>query len=562
MSHVKGQDLIGKVLGDCVLEQLLGYGGSGAVFLARQRAPERQVAVKVFLPRHHPDRAMREEFHQRFLQEARAASELLHPAILPIYAYGQEAGLAYIVMPYMPGGTLADYVRRHGPLTLEEAGRYLEQIAAALDYAHERGCIHCDVKPANILLDGNGRAFLADFGIARLLPGEPGADNAQDPAEGLRPPISLAGTPEYIAPEQALNQEVDQRADIYSLGVTLFYMLAGHPPFKADSALALVLLHLHEQPPALSELDARIPPQVDYVLHKALAKFPEERFPSATLLSAAYQAAIREPQTPPPLRLRIHGLLLPRWIPLRLAQRLEALNLPHRSESRFLLLALICLVLACPASLAGLLTVSRAGGFGQSTHSGSGSPPTATDPATLDRLLTGADDWPHSSSYFFADGEYHVLNTSARTIALVLYAHHSFGDFHLAVKMREVRGSHDGADFYGVAFRASSDQRHYYLFEVMSWGGGAYAFLRYENGWMTLAEGTAPALLIGQGQTNRLEIDAHGSTFRFFINGRPVMAPLSDPSPHPLLDGSIGLYVEEEGTEIAFSQLQIGPAHF
>ena len=153
MSTIRGQQLIGKELGSCILEKLLGYGGSSAVFLAQQQTPQRKVAVKVFLPRTSMDTQMQRNFYTRFLHEAEAASELDYPTILPIYAYGEQDGLPYIVMPYMPGGTLADYVEKHGPLSLDEAQLYLEQLASALDYAHAHSCVHCDVKPANILLD-------------------------------------------------------------------------------------------------------------------------------------------------------------------------------------------------------------------------------------------------------------------------------------------------------------------------------------------------------------------------------------------------------------------------
>ncbi|MGH2509879.1 MAG: serine/threonine protein kinase, partial [Ktedonobacteraceae bacterium] len=153
MTTLRGQHLIGKEIGSCVLEKVLGYGGSSAVFLAHALASDELVAVKVFLPRSTLDGHMRKSFYQRFLREAEAASQLDHPHILSIYAYGEQEGLPYIVMPHMVGGTLSEYVQRQGPLSLREALHYLTQIGAALDYAHTHGCVHCDVKPANILLD-------------------------------------------------------------------------------------------------------------------------------------------------------------------------------------------------------------------------------------------------------------------------------------------------------------------------------------------------------------------------------------------------------------------------
>ncbi|WP_376797570.1 protein kinase [Thermogemmatispora sp.] len=579
MLHIRGQELIGQTLGSYVLEKLLGYGGTSAVYLARSKEPTTSpspVALKVFLPRPHLTRAARAEFHRRFLQEAQAASRLQHPHILPIYAWGEESGLAYLVMPYMPGGTLAHYVRRHGPLSLERAASYLEQIASALDYAHRRGYIHCDVKPANILLDERGQAFLSDFGIARLLRDElPDEDEVEDQDQPGPPPAGEQaaplpgplGTPDYLAPEQALNEPVDQRADIYALGATLFYLLAGRPPFQADSPIALALLHVHETPPALCELDPRIPPQVDYVLRKALAKFPEERFASALLFSEAFQQAIAGPETPARLRLSVHGLLLPTWVPSPVVRRLEALPIPSALSDRWqlLLLVLLLLVLLCSGSLAYALHAAHpraTSGPSASFHVASPQPSVVLT-APVDQLLAAADDWPQGSSAFFVDGEYHLLNTTARSGLLVLYAHHRFDNFHLAVNARQVRGPHNDADYYGVVFRTSSDQRHYYVFAVASWGGGSYAVWRYSGRWTTLADGPAPSLLIGPGAVNTLEIDAHGPLLRFFINGQAIAAsPLRDPAPSAPVNGGIGLYVEEEGSEIAFSQLYIGPARF
>src|SRR6266568_357881 len=287
MATTRGQHLIGKVIGSCVLESLLGHGGSSAVFLAQQQHSERKVAVKVFLPRPNMDTQMRREFYSRFLREAKAASQLDHPNILPIYSYGEQDGLPYIIMPYMPGGTLREYIAAHGCLTLHEAQWYLEQIASALDYAHEHGCVHCDVKPANILLDSDGSVVLSDFGIAHVMRRD--IISEQSPTKS---PGTLMGTPDFISPEQALGQPLDGRSDIYSLGITLFYLLVGRLPFLAESTIAVALLQVHGAPPALSLLRADISPYTDSVIQKALAKRPEERFQTAGEFSAAFAQSI------------------------------------------------------------------------------------------------------------------------------------------------------------------------------------------------------------------------------------------------------------------------------
>src|SRR5205085_97413 len=228
------------------------------------------------------------------------------------YAYGEQNGLPYIIMPYMEGGTLSEYITTHGCFSLDEACWYLEQIASALDYAHqEYGYVHCDVKPANILLDGDDNAMLTDFGIIHMMHPESATGTSQH-----KPPQMLMGTPVYISPEQALGQPLDGRSDIYSLGITLFYLLTGRLPFIADSTIAVALLQVHEAPPALSLLRADISPFTDSVIQKALAKRPEQRFQTAGEFSAAFAQAIQisgkvyqiDPDGKPPTLLDQHLL--------------------------------------------------------------------------------------------------------------------------------------------------------------------------------------------------------------------------------------------------------------
>src|SRR5436305_3437631 len=289
MPTTRGQHLIGQVIGSYILEKLLGYGGSSAVFLAQNQSTNEQVAVKVFLQRSTMDKQAQKNFYQRFLREAEATSELDHPNILSIYSYGQYNGLPYIVMPYMSGGTLSEYVTKYGPLSLSQAQPYLEQIASALDYAHVNGRVHCDVKPANILLDNNNQVVLSDFGIVQLM-----RPDGQSVEPSMKSSETLMGTPDYISPEQALGEPLDGRSDVYSLAVTLFFLLAGSPPFKAESSIVMALLHVHEAPPLLGLLRADVTPQIDQVIRKALAKWPDDRYQTAGAFSAAFADAVAD----------------------------------------------------------------------------------------------------------------------------------------------------------------------------------------------------------------------------------------------------------------------------
>ena len=560
MAVTSGQHLIGKTLGSCVLEKLLGYGGTSAVFLAQQHEPERRVAVKVFLPRTGMSVRMQRDFYRRFLREAEAASKLSHAHILPIYAYGEQDGLPYIVMPYMPGGTLSAYLSKRGPLSLQEAQWYLDQVASALDYAHEQGCVHCDVKPANMLLDQDGHLMLSDFGIARL------AHTTIDPeqTEAVHNK-EILGTPEYISPEQALGHSVDGRSDIYSLGVTLFFMLARRLPFRADSTLALALLHIHESPPSLALMRADVTPKLDQVVQKALAKKPDERFQSAGEFSAAFANATESNKQRGQERREEDTLLLSSneseaVSPAPLAQavvRIKPVWTKKAPRKRVIVTAFaLCLLLALFVSFGSLFW------HGQQMRAINHAPTAAAPHTTAVSLLQDADNWPSSRTFFFDKQQrYHIVNTSSKEVALASYTGGQFQNFRLTVTMVEKTSAAIGPDYYGVVFRASADQTHYYLFEFSPSEGGQYEFQRFDNGqWSLLSQGAVPAIATNASleRGNTLVIESRGNAFLFTVNGLHINTQsVTDSSKVPLLNGGIGLYVENKGMEIIFSRLYI-----
>ena len=566
MTMTRGQHLIGKEIGSCVLERLLGYGGSSAVFLARSLPSEEQVAVKVFLPRSTLDGQMRKSFYRRFLREAEAASQLDHSNILSIYAYGEHDGMPYIVMPYMAGGTLAGYVQQHGPLSLKEALHYLEQVAAALDYAHAHGCVHCDVKPANILLDGEGRAALSDFGIVRLMQseGEPEAASKSMKKSGGE---TLMGTPDYISPEQALGEELDGRSDVYSLGATLYSLLTGEPPFKAETPIALALMHVHEMPTPLGLLRADVTPQIDFVLSKALAKWPEERFQTAGEFYRAFALAVKEADEAPDFSLKSASVMKSQTgekTPAALfatAQPIIQVKPLARQQYFSPWRIGLALGLAVALLLGGLLTALFIGTL-TTGHVHSSQPPTVSTGASGRPDALGGDqqNWQVSSTFFFRQGAYHILNKSPTgSPAMAFYANHQFADFRLQVTTREITKPISGAVYYGIALRASTDQSHYYLFDITTDDTREYAFWRYNGGsnWMQLTSGQAPDLLAPTGQANTLSIEARQNTFTLFINGKQAGKPIHDVLKTSFLSGEIGLVVEQRDAEVVFSQLYI-----
>jgi serine/threonine protein kinase len=266
----------GLTLGRYELRRRIAQGGMAEVYLAYDRRVRRQVAVKVLYGRDEP-------FVRRFEREALAVGALSHNHILPLYDFGEQSPWYYLVMPYVDGCTLRDYLFRHKQLMLEEAASFLSQIASALQYAHDHGVVHRDVKPSNILLRQDGYAYLVDFGLAKAMQG----------AEVLTSAGAMVGTPEYMAPEQS-NGLSDYRSDIYSLGIILYQMLTGQLPFLAESPVAVSLKHIQSIPARPRTLNSSIPRSIEDVILKAMAKNPDDRYQAAKDLSAAFWKALQQ----------------------------------------------------------------------------------------------------------------------------------------------------------------------------------------------------------------------------------------------------------------------------
>jgi serine/threonine protein kinase len=273
----------GDVIGQYEISRRLGSGGMATVYLAHHPRLEREVAVKVLHDAFQQDDA----FLIRFEREARIVAGLEHPHIVPIYDYSEHNGLPYLVMKYIKGRSLKSLLDENEITTITEALRLLEPIASALDYAHQSGILHRDVKPSNIVLDQDNIPYLADFGLARIaLSGE--STLSQD---------MILGTPQYISPEQAKGQrDIDGRADLYSLGIILYQILVGHVPFNADTPYAIIHDHIYTQLPAPTQVNQTIPRSIDDVLVKALAKDPTERFESGKEMMKAFRQASSQAQ--------------------------------------------------------------------------------------------------------------------------------------------------------------------------------------------------------------------------------------------------------------------------
>ncbi|MDY7080146.1 MAG: serine/threonine-protein kinase [Chloroflexota bacterium] len=259
----------GQTIGGYQIAEEIGQGGMAAVYRAYQPQLERWVAVKVM----QATEASGKEFLARFRREARAIAALRHPNILTIYDYGEEHGIAYIVMEYVPGGTLKAQLTGQ-PMEWPDVATLLLPVGQALAYAHSEGIVHRDVKPANILLARPDWPMLADFGLVKLVGHQ----------RGITKPGVSVGTPAYFSPEQAAGDDVDHRSDIYSLGIILYQLLTGRLPFEADSPIEMMLRRLHESPTPLRRLNPRITPQLEAIILRALARDLGARQPTMEAL--------------------------------------------------------------------------------------------------------------------------------------------------------------------------------------------------------------------------------------------------------------------------------------
>jgi eukaryotic-like serine/threonine-protein kinase len=252
------------IAGRYELEKLVGSGGMSNVFRAHDRLLERTVALKIL----HEQYTRDDDYVERFRREARAVARLAHPNIVTVIDRGEQDGRQFIVFEYVDGQNLKE-LTRNGPLEVHEAIGLTLQVARALSFAHERGLVHRDVKPQNVLLNEDGQAKVTDFGIARSLD-----------VQGVTQTGTVLGTSEYIAPEQARGQKVDPKTDIYSLGAVLYELLVGEVPFSGDNFVAVAMRHVNEPVPSVLEHRPDCPARLDLAIQRAMAKDPDDRFES------------------------------------------------------------------------------------------------------------------------------------------------------------------------------------------------------------------------------------------------------------------------------------------
>ncbi|NBM18123.1 serine/threonine-protein kinase [Streptomyces sp. GC420] len=277
-------ELLGKQVAGYLVEREIGRGGMAVVYRAKDLRLDRTVALKLLAP----ELARNDTFRKRFAHESRVAAAIDHPNIVPVFEAGETDGLLYIAMRYVAGQDLRALMDRDGPLPPGTVCRIAVQVASALDAAHAHDLVHRDVKPGNVLIaegtdtDHPEHAYLTDFGLTKK----------SLSLTGFTSVGQFVGTLDYVAPEQISGRPVDGRCDVYSLACVVFEMLTGVPPFRRDDDMALLWAHQYDPPPPPSQVRQGLPPAVDAVLRKALAKVPEERYDTCLQFVAALRAAV------------------------------------------------------------------------------------------------------------------------------------------------------------------------------------------------------------------------------------------------------------------------------
>jgi serine/threonine protein kinase len=594
--------LEGAKLGRYELLCRIAQGGMSEIYLGFDRRVRRRVAVKVLY-------GSDDAFVRRFEGEALAIGTLSHDHILPLYDFGVQHPWYYLVMPFVEGGTLRDYLLKRERLTLEEAGSFLYQIASALQYAHDYGVIHRDVKPSNILLRLDGHAYLVDFGLAK----------AKMSTDALSHAGAMIGTPEYMAPEQSNNIN-DYRSDIYSLGIVLYQMLTGHVPFTGDTPVAITLKHLLTPPTPPRQFNHDIPESIEAIMLRALTKEPDERYQQATDLSSAYRTVLQQewisksPTQDPLFLSQDHAqssesnqktaqistqLLYPCEIPEKhktFPLDYDEAPMPvigtidRRKKRKRLHSILLCLLIISILIPLGLFwQVDRA-----YKHLLQANTPlvmkhqqnTAMSQAKADAQETLAaqarvqatvgitsaigagkilyyDDMTKSSGGWINDGKqcyfspqgYHVSTRLSYAAAWCYTDQKRFSNAVISVQAQLLHG-----DFYGLIFRLNPHTKAFYALEVNSLGQYRLqrALGRDPSKWLTLIDWTySYTLFKGYGQTNTLLVMATSGHFRFYMNQQLVVSTFTDTA-YPI--GLIGLLVGGDssgGTEAIFRYMGV-----
>lgn len=567
----------------------LGSGGMATVYRAKDKNLDRLVAIKVM----HEHLGHDETFKDRFEQEARFIAGFTHPNIVQVYDFDTiEAGeskIYYMVMPMLGDDTLVEFLEscreKGATLPHERIKEIISDLADALDYAHQRGMVHRDIKPANILFDENNRAVLTDFGIARL------AENSNLTAEG-----TIIGTPAYMSPEQATGNEVDYRSDIYALGIILFELLTGRPPFDDESTVSVLLKHAQTPPPSVSQYMDKINSELDKVLNKVLAKRPNDRYQSAKALKIALESAVNnesdterfkpsampyKPSKPKQPATAVFNDTLANQQPVSssntVTRTINTLVIKPAKQNPIGFAALVVGMIA-------LLLIARL-----AQDNSTNSVVTITEEAIVEGVdsMAGVDSMVGEAAFFTGDfsdedvgindywdltssgavertiaNDVYTINTSESSLAITSMfdpIHFQYLDANIVLDGRVLDSSANESSAVGIVFRYQ-DADNYNVFAVD--GLGRYSIWRRQNGqWCELRnacnDGDADANWESNdainliGEWNALNVNIYGDEITGYVNGEMVF----NLEESAFGQGAIGIYMAT--TQFGAAQVEI-----
>jgi serine/threonine protein kinase len=604
--------LIGQQIGAYYIQSKLGEGGMARVYKAYHARLRREVAIKVILTQI----AQQSDFRVRFEREAQLVASLQHPNIVAVYDFGDFGNQTYLVMQYVGGGTLRDKLRGSHALDPRQAVLYAVQMGKALHHAHLRGIVHRDVKPQNMLVSSSdpNQLLLSDFGIAKLydtrhestLLNIPGNTMPQDPS--LTSVDQIVGTAEYMSPEQINGEPVDARTDVYALGVVLFQMLTGEAPFHSTTVQGLLFQHVHTPPRPLREVNPYVSETLAYIVARAMAKAPSDRFQSAeemaqaleaTNVNATYRLASSQPINPgfqgaapadsltsPSLnRQSMYGQpsqVNPQGVASAYGQQpafsntpaygssarvtnpsgtgmaVSGIRRPVRRQPISYIVAGVVLLLALVLILArtGILPIFN-GGISSNT----------TQPFT-ENFQNNNRNWTIGTLNNLTasiTGNQYTLQISNANGGQTYFPHPSIGTlpdkFTLTVKMEETQvDSHPS--FYGLAFREKDNgSSGVSCYALAVYPDGSYAVRKYDPnagngfGFIALGQSNQPfsAIKTGTNTWNELKVVVNVNTFSFYINGTPLPGTIAPDT--SLTGGQLALLVS--GTSATFAASQV-----
>lgn len=571
--------MIGKTISRYEVQAEIGRGGMAVVYLAFDPNIRRNVAVKLVTTLLQEETVVRE----RFEREAQLIAKIEHPAIVPVYDFGEADGQPFLVMRYMQGGPLSTQIKQ-GKRTLEYATQVFAQIAPALDAVHAQGIVHRDLKPGNILLDGFGNPAISDFGIAHF-------SSATTDLTGS----AVIGTPSYMSPEQVrADVGLDGRSDIYALGVILFEMLTGRGPFQAHTPLSVAMKHLTEPIPSIRSIRSDLPPEIDNLLNKALAKNRDQRFTTVAEMAHELQkVADREKGTAPsaPAQARPPQLSeLPTVVtmgaakpviqpeqappPLKVAQPQRASTTHPRSSSNLLRIVIgigigLLMIFIC-GSLGLLGTWAGVSGLfapGTPTLPPTFAPaPTSTENSpTATATILFADDfsdqnsgWPvtgqnSQGEYGYQGNTYRIEVTESDGVVWVATERRN-DDVSLSVEASPVIPGANG--YYGLLCRIV-DERNFYYFVVGN--NGDFTIGKYKDGVFQslFTEGWRDSGAILQGtRVNQLRADCIGTSLRFYANDT-LIGEVTDSDFTSGFSGMVAAALDARGFEVLFDNFLI-----